>query len=253
MKRIIFLLLIVLICVYLTACSGTKKIEASGNIEITEVDIASRVTGRIVKLFVDKGAHVKKDQLLAQIDDKLVSAQYEDAKAFYDEASVNYKRSVNLLKTSSISKQSMDQAESLYFQSKARLTQAEIMKDEANVIAPWDGVIIDRYVEEGELVSSLIPLFTIGDLNIAKLDIYLSLKEMERIKLNDPAIVQIDAYPGKEFKGKVTYISDEAEFTPKNIQTKDERVKEVFKVEIQLQNQEGIFKPGMPADAVIMK
>lgn len=85
----------------------------------------------------------------------------------------------------------------------------------------------------------------------AKLTIYVPLKEMEMIKIGESAEVKIDAYPSRSFSGKVTYISDKAEFTPKNIQTKDERVKEVFAIEISLSNNEGVFKPGMPADAIL--
>lgn len=243
--------LIVFLC--LTGCKTKDTIEVSGTIEIRETDIASRVAGRIIKLHTDKGDSVKTGQLLAEIDDKLVNAQYDEAKAVCDQAGKDYKRAKDLYGSSSTTKQQYEQAETFYNQAKARLIQAETMKEEAKVKAPWTGVIIDKYIEEGELVSQLVPLFTIGDLKIAKLKIYVPLKEMEIIKIGDRIDVKIDAYKDKTFNGKVTYISDKAEFTPKNIQTKDERIKEVFAVEITIQNDEKIFKPGMPADAILKK
>lgn len=234
-------------------CKNKSAVEMSGNIEIRDVDIASRVAGRVMKIYVEKGDSVEAGALLADIDDKLVNAQYDEAKAYFEQAEKDYKRAKDLYGSSTATKQQFEQAETFYSQAKARLTQAETMKEEAKVRAPWSGVIIDKYVEEGELVSQLVPLFTLGDMKIAKLKIYVPLKEMETIKIGDRVDVKIDAYKDRTFEGKVVYIADKAEFTPKNIQTKDERVKEVFAVEIMLKNDERIFKPGMPADAILKK
>lgn len=262
MKKIIYILygkiaakslilLIMFLLVFLNSCARKTLIETSGNIEIKEVDIASRVAGRITKINVEKGDDVKKGHVLAEIDDRLVTAQNEDALAFFNQANEDYKRARELYKSGSITRQKFEQAETLFLQAKSRMVQSEVMMDETKVKAPWDGVILDRYVEEGELVSSLVPLFSIGDMRTAKLKIYVGLKDMEMIKINDPAEVRIDAFKNRKFIGKVIYISDKAEFTPKNIQTKDERINEVFAVEILLKNDEGIFKPGMPADAIL--
>jgi HlyD family secretion protein len=81
--------------------------------------------------------------------------------------------------------------------------------------------------------------------------IYVTEKELGRVRLGDGAEVNIDAFPDKAFAGKVTFISPEAEFTPKNIQTKEDRVKLVFGVKVEIENREGLLKPGLPADAVI--
>jgi HlyD family secretion protein len=74
---------------------------------------------------------------------------------------------------------------------------------------------------------------------------------MGRVRLGDTADVAIDAFPGRAFPGKVTYISPEAEFTPKNIQTKEDRVKLVFGVKVEIENRDGLLKPGLPADATL--
>lgn len=251
MKKVIGFMFLVQ-AIFFSGCKKEKDvIQASGTIEITEVDIASKIAGRVTKIYVGKSDSVKTGDLLAEIDDKMINAQYNEAKAVYIQADEDFQRVKNLYGSNSVTKQKYDQSEALYNQVKARLEQAEIMKEETKIKAPWSGVIIDKYVEEGELVSQLAPLFTLGNMKEAKLTIYVPLKEMEMIKIGATAEVKIDAYTDKSFSGKVIYISDKAEFTPKNIQTKDERVKEVFAIEILLSNDEGVFKPGMPADAIL--
>ncbi len=95
-------------------------------------------------------------------------------------------------------------------------------------------------------------LFKISDLSNVKLVIYVSEEELGRVKLNQTADVSVDAFPDKKYSGKVIYISPEAEFTPKNIQTREERTKLVFEVKVQIDNPDFELKPGMPADAVII-
>ena len=94
-------------------------------------------------------------------------------------------------------------------------------------------------------------MLKISDLTEVELIIYVSETELGGVRLGEKADVYVDAYPNKNFEGKVTYISPEAEFTPKNIQTKDERTKLVFAAKIKIQNPEFKLKPGMPADAEI--
>lgn len=81
--------------------------------------------------------------------------------------------------------------------------------------------------------------------------VYVPEPDIGKIKIGLPARVYIDAYPDKYFNGKVTKIYEQAEFTPKNVETKEERVKLVFGVEVSVENPEGLLKPGMPADVVI--
>jgi len=94
-------------------------------------------------------------------------------------------------------------------------------------------------------------LFKVSDLATVDLVIYVSEVELGKIKLGQKAEVTIDTYPDRKYEGKVTYISPEAEFTPKNVQTKDERTKLVFAVKISVDNKNFDLKPGMPADAKV--
>ena len=86
---------------------------------------------------------------------------------------------------------------------------------------------------------------------INDLTIYINEKHLGKIQLGQKVKIKNDSFPHQNFTGSIIYISPEAEFTPKNIQTKEERVKQVFAVKIEIPNQDGIFKPGMPADAII--
>jgi HlyD family secretion protein len=119
------------------------------------------------------------------------------------------------------------------------------------VYAPCDGVVITRVVEPGEIAMAGSPVMVIVDFNRLYLKGYLPSNLISQIKLNNPAKMHIDAYPDKSFQAKVSKISQEAEFTPKNVDTPQQRVKLVFGVEIEVENSSRTFKPGMPADAVI--
>ncbi|MCR4396010.1 MAG: efflux RND transporter periplasmic adaptor subunit [Candidatus Saccharicenans sp.] len=140
----------------------------------------------------------------------------------------------------------------------ARLRQAEAAADllkknieDSKVICPVEGVVTEKAVEPGELVNPGTPLVSISCLDPVYLWVYVTAEELGRVKLGGWAEVTIDSFPGKVFEGKVVYISPEAEFTPKNIQTREDRVKLVFAVKIELPNPEGQLKPGLPAEAVI--
>ncbi len=228
-----------------------SKITASGTIEVKEVDIASRVNSRVLKILADEGRNVKKGEVLAELDDRVVGAQKDAAATVFSTASKNYKRARNLIDSGSISDSLFEQATSSYVSAKAAYAQAKVLYEDAAIKAPWDGLILKRHVEEGELVSANTPIFTIGDMGTAKVKIYVPLMALAKIKYGQEAEVSLDGMEENKFTGKITYISGEAEFTPKNVQTKDERVKEVFEVQVTVPNPDYTLKPGVPADVEI--
>ena len=135
-----------------------------------------------------------------------------------------------------------------------QIAGADLLKKsirDSYVQSPINGIIVDKYFERGETVTQMSSLFKVSDLSTVDLKIYVSEEELGKVKLGQKANVSVDAYPGKTYTGKVIYISPEAEFTPKNIQTKDERTKLVFAVKIRIDNPQYELKPGMPADAVV--
>ena len=140
----------------------------------------------------------------------------------------------------------------------ARLAQAAASADllkktiaDCSITSPVAGVVTRRPVEAGETVSPGATVLSVSELDSVHVMIYVQEQDLGRVKLGQRADVRIDSAPGRVFSGKVTFISSEAEFTPKNVQTKEDRVKLVFGVKIEIPNPEGLLKPGMPADAVL--
>ena len=183
----------------------------------------------------------------------ITQKQYEDAIARYDLMNAQYiSAQENYNKVKKIFRQEeIDQA-------KANLNKAtagvELLKKnirDCYVISPIKGFIVKTFVERGESVSPMSSLFKVSDLDEVELVVYVSEEELGYVKLGQKADVTIDTYKDKSYDGKVTYISSEAEFTPKNIQTKEERTKLVFAVKITIPNKDYDLKSGMPADAVI--
>ena len=317
MKKI---LLIFIICALLFGCGNNNNpnlIEASGNIEATNIIVSSKVSGQIEKIFYDEGQFVNKGDTVMQIDHETLQLQLDQAKAGVEaaraqlnllrngarkedisqaeetvkQAQVNFnlakrdkERMDNLYQSNSVSQNQYDNANAKFELTRAQLKSAEenlnklkhfarpeeIQQAEANldrqisvvkllkksindsyVQSPINGVIVDKFFEKGETVTQMSSLFKVSDLRTVDLKIYVSEEELGKVKLEQTADVSVDAYPGKKYSGKVIYISPEAEFTPKNIQTKDERTKLVFAVKVRVDNPKYELKSGMPADAAV--
>ncbi|HDN79438.1 MAG TPA: HlyD family efflux transporter periplasmic adaptor subunit [Chloroflexi bacterium] len=136
-------------------------------------------------------------------------------------------------------------------QAEAAVEAARIQLDKHIIRAPASGFVSTRSVEPGENIQPGATLMTISYLDEVELTLYVPLTKLGLVKLGQSVEVTVDAYPGEVFRGYVVYISPEAEFTPKSVQTKEERVSLVFAVKVKLPNPEHKLKPGMPADAVI--
>jgi HlyD family secretion protein len=129
----------------------------------------------------------------------------------------------------------------------ARIAQLEQPIEDATVASPVAGVVTEKIAERGELLQVGSGLCVVTDLADAWLTIYVAEPDLGRIRIGQDADVRTDG--GESRRGKVTFIASQAEFTPKNVQTRDERVKLVYRVKVGLDNGDGLFKPGMPAEA----
>ncbi len=148
-------------------------------------------------------------------------------------------------------KETIRAAENRVRQAEAALqTLQERVKDTV-LYAPSAGIIIKKNAELGETVSAGLPVFTLGDLEHPWIKVYVKEDKLGKVSLGQKASITVDSFPGKTFEGTITYISPEAEFTPKTIQTHEERVKLVYAIKITLPNPEEALKPGMPADVRI--
>jgi HlyD family secretion protein len=142
--------------------------------------------------------------------------------------------------------------ESQVQQAKAQLAELDNQIGYLDIPSPLAGVVLTRSVELGEHVAPGSPLFSLVDLNRLYLKVYVPEPLIGRVALGQRAEVRVDAYPDRAFAATVTKVATAAEFTPKNVETKEERVKLVFAVELSLaENPGGVLKPGMPADGVI--
>jgi HlyD family secretion protein len=127
----------------------------------------------------------------------------------------------------------------------------QIVLDYTNLRAPFDGVITVRQAELGEIMVSGTPVLTLADLDHIWLRGYINETDIGKIRLGQDARVTTDTYPGKIYQGRVSFISSDAEFTPKSVETHAERVTLVYRIKIDIDNPTHELVPGMPADAVL--
>ena len=244
-----------------------KEIKVSGNIEGDEVRISFRVGGQILELLTEEGKVVKKDEVIARLNtDELIkirdnaAASFKAAEYNYQLAKLDYERSDNLFKAGAISAQKRDQDKTQFDSSAANVEQLKASLELANtrlgfteLASPLDGFILVKSSLPGEVVDIGTPVFTAIDLDNLWVTAYINERDLGRLKLNQEAGVVTDTYPGKKYKGRVSFISSEAEFTPKFIQTQEERVKLVYRIKVRVDNSSLELKPGMPADAYILE
>jgi HlyD family secretion protein len=133
----------------------------------------------------------------------------------------------------------------------AKLKFDEIMLSYTVLESPFDGVISVREAEIGDLAGPGVAIFTLDDLDHPWLRAYVNGPDMGKVRLGEDVEVTTDTYPGEIYRGHISFISPEAEFTPKTVQTHEERVTLVYRIRIDIDNPTHELLPGMPADATI--
>ena len=142
-------------------------------------------------------------------------------------------------------------ARSQVAEARAALALARARLVETRLDSPLTGIVLRKSLEVGETATPGVPILTLMDPDDMWLRAYVSETDLGRVRLGQAATLTVDAYPARTFAGVVREIASEAEFTPKNVQTKKERVNLVYRVKIAVRNTAGVLKPGMPADARI--
>jgi multidrug resistance efflux pump len=142
-------------------------------------------------------------------------------------------------------------AEAQVAQARAAQRQIEVQLGKTTLIAPRAGIVLSRPLHEGEQAAPGATLMTIGALDTVRLTVYIGETDIGRVRQGQKVNVTVDSFPGKVFEGTVTFIAQDAQFTPRNVQTTAERATTVFAVRVELENRDHTLKPGMPADAVI--
>lgn len=143
----------------------------------------------------------------------------------------------------------IDAARARLAAAEARIAQTEQQIQDATVKSPVSGVVTEKIAEAGEMLQPSSGLCVVTNLEEAWLTVYVAEPDLARLRLGQDVEVKTD--DGQTRRGKITFVASRAEFTPKNVQTRDERVKLVFRVKVGLDNKDGLFKPGMPAEARI--
>jgi HlyD family secretion protein len=143
-------------------------------------------------------------------------------------------------------------AEGALAQARAALARSEDQLRETKLLAPYDGFVISHNFEVGDLVQPGSSVMTTGDLVHPYVNVFVSETDLPHIKTGARADVTVDGMPGRTYAGTVTEISNTAEFTPENVQTREERIEYlVFRVKVQFNDSTGTLKPGLPVDAAI--
>jgi membrane fusion protein YbhG len=290
-------------------------IEASGTVEATEADLGFQTGGRVDSILVREGDHVQADQRLALLDRRELRARREAAAAQVEaqsarlreldrgfrseeveqakaalraaeqrltDAARDRERTRNLFQGGAISRQAMDNQESVYalalaerdrlqqqaqlmergarpeqisaqraivVQAQAALSQVDALLTQAEIRAPFAGTITRRHREPGEVVSPGLPVLSLSDPDDRWVRIYVREEDLGRVRIGLPAEIRVDAFPRRVYQGQVSFIAEEAEFTPRNVQTKEERVKLVYRLKVRVvADTAQDLKPGVPAD-----
>jgi HlyD family secretion protein len=147
-------------------------------------------------------------------------------------------------------KAGLNQAQTAVKQAEANLALIDTQIKQLTIFSPADGVVLTRLVEPGEFITPGSPAMTIADLSDLTITVYVPEYRIGEVSLDQTALLTVDSFPGTSFKATVVYISDQAEFTPRNVQTVDGRRNTVFAVKLKLEDATGKLKPGMPADVV---
>jgi HlyD family secretion protein len=210
---------------------------------------ASQNTLGDAKKNADRYEELFKRGVVAERERDSVKLAYDNAATRQDEAEAALKEArSNLGRIASLARD-IEGAQAQIDLSKATLNQAKIQLGYTKLTAPYAGIIVSRNVEPGEVVNPGREVFTLSDLSRVDLKIFVDETDIGRVRPGMKVKVVVDSFPGRFFTGAVAYVSPEAEFTPKIIQTKKERVKLVYLVKVSIPNPRLELKTGMPADA----
>ena len=256
-------------------------IYSSGTVEANKVAVSAQVSAKVTEKRIQKGTSVAAGDTLFLLDDDVmqtrlgeiaagkssIQSEISAARIELDNAKKNLDRLKNAFEVGSVPKSKLDDAEAAYDSGRSRIKSlsAKIDQLEAQrstlevqigytvVTSPTNGVVQADPVDEGELAIAGSTLAELVDLSDTWVEIFIGEEDLPSVQIGDTARVHLDSAPDKPFKGQVSFISQEAEFTPKNIQTKKERVKLVFAVRVNVDNSSHVFKPGLPVDVYLDK
>ncbi len=195
----------------------------SGTLELTEHGVGARVAGRLTSLTVDEGDSVKQGELISTLER-------------YDQTKRDYERVSRIVRQGGASEQEME--------------NAALALEDQQVISPVDGVILTKVHESGEVVAAGSPIVIVGDPQKMWVKIFVPEGVINRVQMNQPATLKFDGL-SQTFRGHVSYIAPRAEFTPRNVQTEEERITQTFAVKVTLDERQPYLRPGVNTDVFL--
>lgn len=283
---------LMLLPLFLYACSQNNTSDAYGQFEATETTISSETSGKLLEFTAEEGVDLSKEKQVGLVDTSQmmlqkqelqarlesiqakignINAQVEVQKSELEMAQNDLNRIEALQKDGAATQKQLDDAQArvrtirrqidaLQTQkqsvraevnaTQAKIAQLEERIEDAQIINPVNGTVLTTFVEPYELVQQGQPLYQIANLDTLELRVYISGAQLPSVKLGQQVEVLVDknAEENQRFDGRISWIASEAEFTPKMIQTKEERVTQVYAVKVKVPNPEGILKIGMPGE-----
>jgi membrane fusion protein (multidrug efflux system) len=211
-------------------------------VPIQQAGIFSKVSGNLERVYVDMGMRVGRGQLLARIDTTELHQQYQQAQATYENARLTYQRTKDLFEQNLVAKQDLDNAGTTQKIAAAAYETAQTRLRYAWITAPFSGYITKRFLDVGALVTTNnSTLFTLMTLDEMKVLINVLERDIPLIQVGKKAIINIDAYPGREFFGRITRFSQAVDFGTRTMA-----------VEIVIPNPDLSLKPGMFANVMLI-
>jgi HlyD family secretion protein len=203
----------------------------AGTLEATRIDLPARVATVVSSVEVEEGQKVEKGQVLLRLacDEVRLGAKL---------AGESFERAERLRKSGGVSEEAFDQLQN-------RKQDADTRLSWCDVASPISGTVLTRYLDTQEWANPGAKLITLADLRDLWAYVYVPTEVMARLKLGAPVRGLIPELDRREFKGVIRKINEEAEFTPKNVQTRAERTRLVFGVKVAFDNADGALKPGM--------
>jgi HlyD family secretion protein len=266
-----------LIMLLLLADCDSRKNVVSGTIEVDEAHVGPRMSGRVEKLFGQEGDHLHEGQIIVQLEASELRARRDLAAAQIDAAirdhdsqaaqleylRANAQRESDLLKRKVVSPNEAEQANSAanaqgknvesaqmrILQMRAQLADIEAQLAEMQVVAPTDSTLEVLSVKVGDVLPANGEVATLLLTQHLWVRVYVPETWLGFIRVGDNVRVRVDSFPHTDFPGVVEQVNRQAEFTPRNVQTVSDRIRQVFGIKIRLPNDDPRLRPGMAADA----
>ena len=221
----------------------TERVVLAGRVEPwVEVQVATELGGTVEEVGFEKGRVVRKGRVLARIGSDLRAAQLEGAEAQFLAAEAHYEKTSKLLERDAVPRQELVAATSRYKMAQASKLQAEILLGRSVIRAPITGVALDRHIEPGEVLPPGAPITTLHQLNRLKVVVGIPENDISFFWVGGEATIGIDAYPGRDFEGRIHFLGPAA--SGKN---------RTFPAEIEIANAEKELRPGMMGRVSLVK